>query len=259
MIDDEPHLQLLGRPGRPAPARPRGGPARPRRAARRRHVDPRDQPPLEDVRGDPRHGRGRHPPAGRRSPTNYQVLFLQGGASLQFSMVPMNLLTAGRTADYIDDRRLGGEGGQGGRRVGTVNVAARPRPTTTPGSRTEAECQLTPGRGLRPHDVEQHDRGHRVAAPARRRRRAARQRHLVGHVQPPDRRDPLRPDLRRRPEEPRAVRRRPSCIIREDLLARSAKSLPTMLNYAVQAENDSLYNTPPDVRHLRPRPRRRSG
>ena len=34
-------------------------------------------------------------------PTNYKVLFLQGGASLQFAMVPMNLLPAGRTADYI--------------------------------------------------------------------------------------------------------------------------------------------------------------
>lgn len=34
-------------------------------------------------------------------PANYKVLFLQGGASLQFSMVPMNLLAAGRTADYL--------------------------------------------------------------------------------------------------------------------------------------------------------------
>jgi phosphoserine aminotransferase len=34
-------------------------------------------------------------------PDNYRVLFLQGGASLQFSMVPMNLLTPGLTADYI--------------------------------------------------------------------------------------------------------------------------------------------------------------
>ncbi len=34
-------------------------------------------------------------------PANYKVAFLQGGASLQFSMVPMNLLTAGATADYI--------------------------------------------------------------------------------------------------------------------------------------------------------------
>ncbi|HWV90503.1 MAG TPA: aminotransferase class V-fold PLP-dependent enzyme, partial [Burkholderiales bacterium] len=34
-------------------------------------------------------------------PANYKVLFLQGGASLQFAMVPYNLLPAGRTADYI--------------------------------------------------------------------------------------------------------------------------------------------------------------
>src|SRR4030095_1035091 len=34
-------------------------------------------------------------------PSSHKVLFLQGGASLQFSMVPMNLLTQGRTADYI--------------------------------------------------------------------------------------------------------------------------------------------------------------
>ena len=32
----------------------------------------------------------------------YTVLMLQGGASLQFSMVPMNLLGAGQTADYVD-------------------------------------------------------------------------------------------------------------------------------------------------------------
>ncbi len=34
-------------------------------------------------------------------PPSYKILFLQGGASLQFSMVPMNLLTPGTTADYI--------------------------------------------------------------------------------------------------------------------------------------------------------------
>src|SRR5919198_1029979 len=34
-------------------------------------------------------------------PSNYKVLFLQGGASLQFSMVPMNLLSPTGSADYI--------------------------------------------------------------------------------------------------------------------------------------------------------------
>src|SRR5512134_2224111 len=36
-----------------------------------------------------------------RIPEGYHVLFLQGGASLQFSMVPMTLLAAGATADYV--------------------------------------------------------------------------------------------------------------------------------------------------------------
>src|ERR671916_2668121 len=34
-------------------------------------------------------------------PDNYRVLFLQGGASLQFSMVPMNFLPEGGSADYV--------------------------------------------------------------------------------------------------------------------------------------------------------------
>ena len=34
-------------------------------------------------------------------PDAFKILFLSGGATLQFSMVPMNLLAAGRTADYV--------------------------------------------------------------------------------------------------------------------------------------------------------------
>src|ERR1044071_8602987 len=34
-------------------------------------------------------------------PANYKILFLQGGASLQFAMLPMNLRAAGASADYI--------------------------------------------------------------------------------------------------------------------------------------------------------------
>jgi phosphoserine aminotransferase len=57
-------------------------------------------------------------------PSNYKVLFLQGGASLQFSMVPMNLLPKGRSADYI----LTGSWGQGAikeaKKLGAVREAA---------------------------------------------------------------------------------------------------------------------------------------
>src|SRR4030081_3812652 len=47
-------------------------------------------------------------------PSNYHVLFLQGGASTQFSMVPMNLLAAGATADYVDTASWADKGLKGG-------------------------------------------------------------------------------------------------------------------------------------------------
>src|ERR1700681_308790 len=57
-------------------------------------------------------------------PSNYKVLMLQGGASLQFSMVPMNLLTPGATADYIDTGSWAEKAIKEAKRVGTVNIAA---------------------------------------------------------------------------------------------------------------------------------------
>src|SRR6186713_782363 len=57
-------------------------------------------------------------------PGNYKVLFLQGGASLQFSMVPMNLLPAGATADYIDGGSWADKAIADDRKVGRVHVAA---------------------------------------------------------------------------------------------------------------------------------------
>jgi phosphoserine aminotransferase len=57
-------------------------------------------------------------------PDNYHVLFLQGGASLQFSMVPMNLLTSGASADYIVTGSWGKKALKEAKRCGAVNVAA---------------------------------------------------------------------------------------------------------------------------------------
>src|SRR6516164_2683799 len=53
-------------------------------------------------------------------PSNYKVLMLQGGASLQFSMVPMNLLTSGKTAAYIDAGSWGAKAIKEAQRVGKV-------------------------------------------------------------------------------------------------------------------------------------------
>ncbi len=77
------------------------------------------------------------------------------------------------------------------------------------------------------------------------RRRAARQRRLVGHLQPADRRRETRADLRGRAEEPRPVGRHASSSSATISLKRSPASLATMLSYNVHAENKSLYNTPP--------------
>src|SRR5688572_13375660 len=57
-------------------------------------------------------------------PENYKVLFLQGGASLQFSMIPLNLLPAGGVADYIVTGSWGKKAVKEAKRVGTVNIAA---------------------------------------------------------------------------------------------------------------------------------------
>ncbi len=57
-------------------------------------------------------------------PASYKVLFLQGGAQLQFAMVPLNLLGDKRDADYLDTGLWSKKAIQEGRRFANVNVAA---------------------------------------------------------------------------------------------------------------------------------------
>jgi phosphoserine aminotransferase len=54
----------------------------------------------------------------------YQVLFLGGGASMQFAMLPMNLLRQGQTADYVNTGEWGSKAIKEAKRFGTINVAA---------------------------------------------------------------------------------------------------------------------------------------
>jgi phosphoserine aminotransferase len=56
-------------------------------------------------------------------PDNYRVLFLQGGASSQFFMVPMNLLSAGATATYLDTGTWSTKAIKEAQRFGTIDVA----------------------------------------------------------------------------------------------------------------------------------------
>ena len=180
-------------------------------------------------------------------PSNYRVLFLPGGASLQFSMVPMNFLASSATADYIDGGSWAEKAIKEAKKVGTVNVAASTKGegyTRIPG---QAELKLTPGAAYVHMTSNNTIEGTEYkqlpdvgAAP------------LVADTSS---------DMFSRPLEvsrhaliyagaqknmgPAGVT---IVIIRDDLVARSAarkSSLPTMMSYAVHAENTSLYNTPP--------------
>src|SRR4249920_2089490 len=57
-------------------------------------------------------------------PANYHVLFLQGGASLQFAMVPMNLLGAGQMADYLVTGAWSQKAVAEAQKFGSVHIAA---------------------------------------------------------------------------------------------------------------------------------------
>jgi len=177
-------------------------------------------------------------------PSNYRVLFLQGGASLQFSMVPMNLLAEGATADYLVTGVWATKAADEARKIGKVHIAATTKAEQFSRVPRVEEIVLTPGAAYvhmtsnntiygtewkelpevgdlplvsdtssdmfsRPIDVAKHALIYSGA-----------QKNLG----------------------PAGVA---LVIIREDLLARSAASLPAMLSYAVHAENRSLYNTPP--------------
>jgi len=177
-------------------------------------------------------------------PANYKVLFLQGGASLQFSMVPMNLLTEGRTADYIITGTWTDKAAKEAKKVGTVNIAATSAADNFSRIPAQSEWTLTPGAAyvhITSNNTIEGTQWHSEPN--------------VGDV-------PLisdaSSDILSRPIEiskygliyagaqknlgPAGTT---IVIIREDLLQRSSKSLHTMLNYATHAENGSLYNTPP--------------
>src|SRR5690606_3471262 len=57
-------------------------------------------------------------------PDNYKILFLQGGASSQFFMIPANFLVNGRTADYINTGVWSTKAIKEAKFYGRINVAA---------------------------------------------------------------------------------------------------------------------------------------
>ncbi len=63
-------------------------------------------------------------------PENYEILFLQGGASSQFAMIPLNFLSEGKTADYVNTGAWSKKAISEAKRYGNVNVIASSEETT---------------------------------------------------------------------------------------------------------------------------------
>ncbi|MCC7059725.1 MAG: 3-phosphoserine/phosphohydroxythreonine transaminase, partial [Burkholderiaceae bacterium] len=176
-------------------------------------------------------------------PANYRVLFLQGGATLQFAMIPINLMR-GRAADYVNTGEWSKKAIKEARMFGTVNIAA---------SSEERHFTCVPAR-----------ESWTVSRDAAYLHYCANE--TIGGVEfgwPPDVGEvPLVADVSStflsRPVEvskfgllyggaqknigPAGLT---IVIVRDDLLGHAAAGTPTMLDFKVQADADSMLNTPP--------------
>ena len=177
-------------------------------------------------------------------PDSHRVLFLQGGASLQFSMVPMNLLPKDGSADYIVSGVWAQKAVKEAKRVGAVKIAASTEAENFQRVPKQNELTLDPSAAYVHYTTNNTIFGTQF------------------HYRPDPGNVPLIADASSDIfSEPIDVPRfaliyagaqknlAPAgltlVIIRDDMLQRTPSSIPTMLQYPVHAENKSLYNTPP--------------
>jgi phosphoserine aminotransferase len=177
-------------------------------------------------------------------PDGYHVLFLQGGASLQFSMVPMNLLPPGQSADYIVSGVWAQKAVKEAKRVGNVRIAATTESEKFSRVPAQKELDLDPSAAYVHYTTNNTIYGTEC------------------HYTPDAGSVPLvadaSSDIFSRPIEVSKLgliyagaqkNLAPAgltlVIVRDDLLKRTPATLPTMLQYGVHAENKSMYNTPP--------------
>jgi phosphoserine aminotransferase len=175
---------------------------------------------------------------------DYRVLFLQGGASMQFTMVPLNFLPEGRSADYILTGSFAEKAWQEAQKSGQTRVAATtagenfrriPRADEISLDPEAAYVHITTNNTI--YGTQWHWYPETGSVP------------LVADMSS---------DILSRPLEvnrfaliyagaqknlgPAGVT---VVVIRKDVLEKVPKQLPSMLRYDVHAKNDSLYNTPP--------------
>jgi phosphoserine aminotransferase len=179
-----------------------------------------------------------------RIPEEYKVLFLQGGASLQFAMIPMNLLGDTRAADYINTGAWSKKAIAEAKRYGTINVAASSEAERFATIPPQERWQLDP-RAAYVHYTPNETIG-----------------GLEFHWIPETGGVPLVADMSSTIlSRPLDVSRYgviyagaqknigPAgltvVIVREDLIGKPLAGTPTMLDYQTHTDNESMYNTPP--------------
>ena len=174
---------------------------------------------------------------------DYEVLFIQGGASLQFAMIPMNFLGKDAVADYVCSGNWGAQAIKQARLVGQVNVVAdceKDIPTRMP---RDGECKWTPGAAYA------HITSNETISGAQWKVLPKTEAPLVADMSS---------DILSRPfgakdfamiyagaQKNLGPAGMALVVIRKDFAERGNKALPTMLKYSTFIEKDSLYNTPP--------------
>ncbi len=177
-------------------------------------------------------------------PGNYKVLFLQGGASSQFAAVPMNLMTKSGKADYVLSGQFSTKAYKEAARYGDCKVVASSKednfshiPALDPSEfRPDADyfhiCMNNTIYGTVWHDLPQTGN-----VP------------LVADISSCILSKPIDVSkfglLYAGAQKNVAPAGLTIVIVRDDLLGEPMEFTPTMFNYKVMAENDSMYNTPP--------------
>jgi len=177
-------------------------------------------------------------------PANYKVLFLQGGASAQFAMVPMNLLRGKAGADYLNTGEWSKKAIKEAKKYGAVNVVPSSEDRNFSYAPTQDQWKLDPNAAYVHYTPNETIGGVEIFwTPA------------TGSV-------PLVADMSStilsRPIDVSAFgliyagaqkNIGPAgltlVIVRDDLIGEALKGTPTMFDYKTHADNDSMYNTPP--------------
>jgi phosphoserine aminotransferase len=176
-------------------------------------------------------------------PANYHVLFLQGGASLQFSMIPMNFLPAEGSADYVITGSWGKKALKEAKRAGAVNVAANladggftrvPAGDELKLDPRAAYVHITTNETIEGVEWKQEPEVGEVPLVA------DASSDILSHPIPVAKYALIYAGAQKN-MGPSGVT---LVIIRDDLLARIPEGLHTMLDYRTHVENQSLYNTP---------------